>query len=368
MNKSSMAVIYGLFLAFFVTVPPTFGVEKDSASEPTCSMEAPHYSDLQAVEEVSNHLFQIQLRNGMTFELSSSAPQGNHLAETLSPEQQRLFFSRRKEFLTQFARFLAYPRLIGSMSWAKSKIKGCFGKKEFSVAEDLVQISLSEDMQKTSSIRKAGYQTIAKILQVLDTEIWNDSHVFINAKSKSTSLIFGFSMGMAAPKLGFYKMRGLQLDFGYDFETKESFFKRHWVKQSLKSALLCLESMIVGGLIHQYQLDYGKSREKSTIVSLPFGVAYRSGTNTVGLGYLSGVSLTDLTGVGLLFIGQVEAGAAVMSIGKVPTLFSLYSSDAVHTTAKAWKGWQGVVNRINALLGRKNSCEAALSKIDRKTE
>jgi hypothetical protein len=240
------------------------------------------------------------------------------------------------------------------MGWAKNQVKGCFGKKPVSVTEDLVQIKLGEQMQSSGTVKKMGYQIIARILQTLDREIWNDSHVFINAKSRATSFLFGFSLGLAAPGVGFYQMRGLQFDFGYDFETKKGFFQRHWIKQSLKSAVVCFESMIVGGVLRQYQLDQNKTQEGTTIVALPFGFAYRGGPNTVSFGYLSGLSLADIVGTGLMFLGHVESGAAILSVAKVGSLFSLYVTDTTRSAIPPSKSWAAVKKRLNQRLGRKS--------------
>jgi hypothetical protein len=353
-NNILMNVWTLLFLALFVAGAPLPVLAGEE-----CSLGTPSAQSLQVVEELPSDLFSIRLKNGMSFELSRTAP-GIDLESTLSLEQKTTFFSRRKEFLTQFVKFLAFPRLVGSMEWTRNKVKGCFGKAPVSVTEDLVQIKLSEQMQSSGAVKKMGYQAIARILQSLDREIWNDSHVFINAKSRATSFVFGFSLGVAAPGIGFYKMRGLQFDYGYDFETKKSFFQRHWIKQSLKSAVVCFESMLVGGILRQYQLDQNKTQEETTLVALPFGFAYRGSSNTVSFGYLSGLSLADVVGTGLMFLGHVESGAAILSVAKVGSLFSLYVTDASRTTIAPSPKWAAFSKRLNRLLGRK-SCEDELS-------
>lgn len=366
MNISSLTAAGSLILALFVTAAPAFGAEREPPKpiEESCFVQGPTASNLNSVEELPADLFHIRLKNGMVFELSRTAA-GIELAKTLSLEQQMVFFSRRKEFLAQFVRFLAFPRVIGSMTWAKNKIRGCFNRTEQSVAEDLIQVRLGESQHDPGQIKKMGYEVIARVLQVLDREIWNDSHVFINAKSRSTSFIFGASAGAAIPLGGFYKMRGIQFDFGYDFEKKEGFFKRHWLKQNFKSALFCFESMLVVGLLQQYHLDQDVHQETSTTVAMPFGFAYRSGSNTVGFGYLTGLSLSDLTGAGLIFLGEVKTGAAIMSVMKVASLFSLYATETTRSTIAPSQLWASLTRHLNRRLNRLK-CEDHLSSTDKK--
>ncbi len=339
MKRTTFAVVCGLFLASFVTSGPVFGTEREDAPQAeNCqiSSERPDAELFTGSQE--GDLFKIRLNGNVSFVLSNQGPDGKTLEGSLTPEQQKVFFERRKEFLTYFVRFLAFPRVIGAATWSSGKIQSlvsCLPKKDPSVAnestiENLIRIEL-RDQKPLGNTAQLGIQAIARMLQTLDHQIWNDSYVFVNAKSRATSFLFGISGGAALPWAGFFKMYGLQFDFGYDFENKSGYFKRHWVKQNLRSAVLCFESMIAMGLLQQYQLTKDQVSEKSTLVAMPFGFTYRSSENTASFGYLSGLSFGDLLGAGLLLIGQVEAGAAVLTVGKTAGTFSFYSTDMNRT-------------------------------------
>lgn len=358
-----------LLLAFFVTAAPVFGSSEDTGNgilpDPEkCSVGQSRESELAQVQALPSDLFEIRLKNGMSFQLSPTSPMGDDSLAGLEDGVREKFFRRRKEFLTHFVRFLNYPRLMGAMSWSRKKVEGCFKKSELSPIEDLVQIHLGAEMREKGQLQRMGYETIAKMVQILDVEIWKDSSTFINAKSRTTTFIFGLSAGAAVPFFGVYGMKGIQLDFGYDFETKESFFQRNWLKQNLKNAVLCFEALIAAGVLQQYQVDRDLEEETTTTVAMPFGFAYRNNENTVSFGYLSGLSLADVTGVGLISLGFVAEGTAILSVGKGASLFSLYSTDTKRTTIPPSPAWKIFSEKLNRLIGKKKGCEDHLDSKD----
>lgn len=344
MTRNPFILFWPLLLTLFVTSFSAFG---------SCPV------DPQAAENsllLRGDLFTIELKNGVKFELSKKAPQNGLSLDGLTKEQKEVFYKRRKEFLSHFVRYLSFPRLIGSMTWANRKVRSCFRKQNESPVENVVRLN-ADSIGESKKIKKLGYEVIAKMVSVLDMEIWKDSHVFINAKSKSLSFLMGLSVGAAVPYVGFYSMRGLQFDFGYDFEKQESYFQRHWVKQKLNSAVFAFEAMLVGGVLPQYQLDRESEQETSQVVALPFGFAYRSGEKTAGFGYLGGLSLSDVAGVGLMTFGLPEVGSSVLVVGKAASMFSLYSTETVRTKIAPSKAWKAVTLRLNSILER---CERLL--------
>lgn len=346
MTRKPFILFWPLMLTLFVTSFSAFG---------SCPVDS---QALQNSLLLPGDLFTIELKNGVKFELSKEAPQSGLSLNGLSEEQREVFYKRRKEFLSHFVRYLSFPRLIGSMTWAHQKVRSCFGKQNESPVENIVRLNASS-LKESGRIKRLGYETISKMVSVLDVEIWKDSHVFINAKSKSLSFLIGLSAGAAIPYMGFYSMRGLQFDFGYDFEKQESYFQRHWVRQKLNSAVFAFEAMLVGGVLPQYQVDHESKKEETRMVALPFGFAYRSGEKTAGFGYLGGLSLSDVTGVGLMTLGFPELGSSVLVIGKAASMFSLYSTKTIRTEIPPSKAWKTVITKLNSALKR---CENLLKK------
>lgn len=327
---------------------------------PTCQIAEAAPEDLQSVAELPADLFEIRLKNGMTFELKGAKASDADRLRVMSPEQRQTFFSRRKEMLTFLARFLAFPRTFGAMSWAGNKVTGCFRKSQVSPVEDLLSVQMGASMRESAMLRTLGYQTIAQILSLADEQIWRDTKTFITARSSAIVLFFGLSAGAAAFNIGNYRMYGVQFDFGYDFDTKAGYAKSGLLSQKFKDGLFLFETMFVWGLMRQYQTDRGMSAERSTLVNLPFGLAYRSGENSVSAGVGAGLNFLDVVGTGLISLGRPGLGGSMVAMARLTTFISVYRTEASVLNIQPAQRWIKFREWLQKFMRRQRGCEAKL--------
>ena len=348
-----------LLLTFFVTVSPVWAAEPQASVDPACVVGEAAPADVQAVRELPSGLFEIKLRNGMVFNLKGNSPIEAGRLTAMTKEQKETFFARRKEMLTFLAKFLAFPRAMGAMSWAGSAVKGCFRRSQTNTAEDILQVHIGQSMQDGSRLQVLGYQMIAQILSIADEQIWRDAKTYIASKSGAFVFILGTSGGVAAVNVGSFRMLGIQIDFATDFETHKAFFRRGMVKQKFKDGLFVFEAMVMIGLMRQYQVDSTLPSEDSTLVNLPLGLAYRFSDNSVAAGMLAGVNLFDLAGAGLLTMGQPVAGGTMLFLARLTTFFSLYRTNSTVVLSKATE-WGAFKEWLTGFMSRRRGCEAEL--------
>lgn len=304
---------------------PVFGMENEEAP---CPLEPVSSSWLEEVKSLPSDLFEIRLKGGMVFKLNRELPGGQAFLQELSAEKRELFFRRRKNILTKIVQIFAFPRTLGAMTWSKSKVRACLGSKEKkSNIDELVEMQFDQAGVKIGFLKKRGYETLARLIQALDFQIWNDGRKFVGARSVSQSFLFNLSGGAAVLQLGLIEKRGLQFDFAYDFEKEEVFFRKHIVKGRKKTGVFAFELMLEGGFFREYRMDDEETEDISTLVNFPFGLAYQSGSQTAGFGLLFSVlNIWDLAGVGLMtFSDHFGPGAAMIALGRMASFVSIYT-------------------------------------------
>ena len=352
-------MLSAILVTIFVTMSSAWAVEPQVSADPSCAPGEATAQDSWSVAELPADLFHIQLRNGMTFDLSRSHPLPSEDLKPMTAEQKATFFARRKEFLTFIAKFLAFPRTMGAMSWISGKVKGCLRKSSTSAAEDLLLVQLGSEMKETSQLQRLGYDFIARILAVADVQIWRDAATFVAAKSSALVIPIGVTAGAAALNVGFFRMYGIQLDFGYDFETKSGFFTRQKLTQKMKDALLIFEVGLLVGVMRQYQIERNLPQEQTVAINLPFGLAYKTSENTVAAGVLAGVSALDIVAAGLMTVGQPGLAAAFLAAGRVTSFASIYRAESTQSPLVLAAEWRRFSNWLAKFVKGKR-CEQEL--------
>lgn len=354
-SKSVTIIVATLAIGASLLIPRAQATEEPAKSPVhRCTVEPVADGEAREVDDLSADLFEIRLRNGMAFHLSRTAPDSQDHTRTFTAEERKLFFERRKKLIGTIARYLNFPRAFGYMATTKNKIVGCFRPERKSVLDELVQLQFGEKFATYGKTKQFGYRILADIIQRLDVEIWQDYEVLLKAPNRGTTFIFGQSAGLALANKGTYGMLGTQLDVGYDFANDTSYVKSGVITQRLHSAALCAEALVVLGVLAQYQLDRKQSVDRTRILALPLGFTYRSSPNTVGLGFLSGVSVSDLVAGYLVSNGDLWTAAGVFFVGKVGSLLAIYSTD---TTVAPWGEFARMTKKKFMSLFRREKCE-----------
>lgn len=256
-------------------------------------------------------------------------PERNH---EFSAEERVTFLKRRKEILSFVAKTMNFPKAIGFVAWTKNSIKRCFSKDVTteSNAEALARISIEGG--DGGKIKQQGLQMLVSTLEALDNVLWEDFATLTRSKSVSSSMFVATSAGLSVGKRGGFALRGLQIDFGYNFESKSRFVKFVWVRESLKSSLFCAEVLLKLGFSRKYEVDDAAKTQCAVSIHSPTPLLLRHGKRMFSVGGTLATNITDFIGLGFLSAGFYEIGTAMVTVPKLISTVSAYSTNYEETT------------------------------------
>jgi hypothetical protein len=225
-----------------------------------------------------------------------------------------------------------FPKAIGFVAWTKNSLKRCFSKEAAeSNAEELARISIEGG--DGGKIKQQGLQMLVATLEALDNVLWEDFATLTRSKSVSSSMFVAASAGLSVGKRGGFALRGLQIDFGYNFESKSRFLKFVWVRESLKSSIFCAETLLKMGFSRKYERDGASSAAQCAVsIHSPTPLLLRHGERMLSVGGALATNVTDFIGLGFLSAGFYELGTAIMTVPKLISTVSAYSTNYEETT------------------------------------
>lgn len=273
-------------------------------------------------------------------------------ANGFSAAERETFFKRRKEILSFVAKTMNFPRALGFVSWTKNSIKRCFSKKATeSNAEELARFSI--EGADGGKMKQQGLKMLVSTLETLDNVLWQDFATLTRSKSVSSSMFVAASAGLSVGKRGGFALRGLQIDFGYNFESKSRFVKFVWVRESLKNSIFCAESLLKMGFSRKYEIDETSGTQCAVSIHSPTPLLLRQGERMFSVGGALAANVTDFIGLGFLSAGFYELGTAMMTVPKLISTVSAYSTNYEETTLyKVTLGSKKDIDKCEALLTR----------------
>jgi hypothetical protein len=346
-------------------------------------------------KSVSDATFAVNLRN-VRLGLSRNAPTAEAQAkfDALDSKSQAAFLLRRKKFMQLVGSAMAGPRLSGavvsgatSLGYEKvspylpplSLFSPVFrplvklGKKiyywlmppaEF-VAQpnpeilaemeksDQLEFDLGEpepipDILPEGTLSARGVEVIRSVLDTLDRQLWNDCRKVAETTHYNVTLLIGPSGGVAGGDVGFFKMGGVEIEAGFDFESGRFYYESHPATQRLTKALMVLEShFIIGVLLKFVKRENGRRAGDGvdSAIQFPPVLSYRSGESMVGFGLYGGFNLLDWGCLYMLaFTDHHASGGILFLIFKALSMLSTYGTeykayDNFSTLAQRFADW-----------------------------
>lgn len=347
---------YRLFLSFLFAILPATAVEADSASV---------------------DLYTVELQRKVKLSLPTSAPtrEAQQKFQSLASAEQLMFLQRRQAFLTNVARTLAGPRLTGAWTfglgstaapyvsprrWFAPVLKALNWlvapadylanpsekiQEQLEQASELDAINLIPESLPSAKLTRRGLQIIRAVLGAVDRKLWEDSHRLATTTHYATSFMAGPSLGVAVGKYGFYRMIGLEFEFGADFATKQGYAQVHPISQKLTRAIYVIEShFVMGGHVKFTEREQGQlvgdGREEALLVPPIF--SYRHSDASLGFGILSGFNLIDTAALGMMFFYHNYAlWGTVWTVAKGLSLTSMFWTDlrTYNKISLPWSRW-----------------------------
>lgn len=301
---------------------------------------------LSALALTESNLYEIPLKNGASLAIAEqpSDPAALEAFNQLSEAEKIRFLERRKDIISSVIKYMTFPKTLGGIKWFKNQIIKVrevtnragslinwvgrhFQREKFQQPTENFLTPTAERKATPVSITELGLQALTEIVQIMDQELWKDAPLIARAKKSGWTFYLGGSAGAAIGKVGFYKLKALELDIDYDFEKQEKEINLYYGKQSLKNSVFVFELHMVFGALKRYSISVVSESITTEVTALPLVMGYRRSAEQVAVGMVSGISLINSAAAIMIATGYPEAGAAIIAAVKPLHSFSLFWTD-----------------------------------------
>lgn len=281
----NIAVLFLLFFIFSAKPALAQDQESDSPKKMDPAVEALQHEIDEVKTEKSEAELRIKVNSKIEFVFPAMTNEEKFKEEfdKLSVDEQVKFHEVRSDTLAKAAVVLSYSKLfIG------------FGKL---VGNSFTYIKSAVTGKERSFSKIETHQTIQNLLNSMDRQIWEQSHLFTRSGDMGIVLVAGLMAEGGVAKKGWGGILDFGISMGYDRNTKTAVFEIFKTTEKFKTAL---PSMLIVGLYGKAGFyvsePHAKTRTRYSSSFYPpaFPAYAQSGADYFSAGASSGVGFPPL--------------------------------------------------------------------------
>lgn len=245
--------------------------------------------------------------------------------DSLTPEEKRAFYYKRRFLIEKLARGAARPGISGGIRWARNKIHALRGNATPAPA-------LNPEMIWESRPEKISAEAIAYIdttVTALVDNMWSNCVRIAKLNGLGITVVGGGIWNTTIPFAGLVWSRGYSVDMGVDFKTQTGYVRILSDKQTLKTPGFSIDiGVMLDGLIHVTNTDLSAGENAESVhVKLPVIGCFRHGSDYSAWGVQAGFHALQMAGLAMMWNGDSALGASLLGAPAGLGLVTVYSTN-----------------------------------------